>query len=216
MTGRMRSSQSLNRRRPSRNSRDRALIVCEGEKTEPAYLADLIQSLGLSSADVRVCGKECGSDPKSIYLYAMDVFQQDGDYDTIFCVFDRDGHTTYDWAYKKILGTTLPGSKKVFCINSVPCFEYWLILHFSNTSAPIVSGGGKSSGEKAVSELRKYIPSYGKGAVGVYDSTKERMPEAIKRSKAVLVEGLKTGSENPLTFMHQLVEHLKKMAATKV
>lgn len=212
----IRSSQSLSRRGPSRDSRDRALVVCEGEKTEPTYFTDMIQSLNLSSVRVKILGKECGSDPKSVYHYAMKIFEEDGGYDSLFCVFDKDKHTTFDAACEMIERTKLSKDKKIFCIKSVPCFEYWLILHFNSTSAPITSAGRRSSGENAVLELQKHMSSYQKGASGVYEATKAHLSKAIERSKAVVKEGILTGSKNPETFVHLLVEHLKKMAEVKV
>ncbi|WP_428395633.1 RloB family protein [Lichenicoccus sp.] len=216
MKSRVRSAQSLARRKPARKSRDRVLIVCEGEKTEPLYLEDLIYSIGLTSADVKICGAECGSDPKSIYLYAMETFRKDGDYDVVFCVFDRDKHTTFDWACRRIKETVLPDSKKMTCIKSIPCFEYWIIIHFSDTSAPIIATGGQSSGQKAVSEVKKYLPWYGKGAPGVYAATKEKLPKALTRSRLISNEALKSGSENPMTLLHELIEHLFEMVKTEV
>jgi hypothetical protein len=211
-----RSTRSLSRRPPFRKSQTRALIVCEGEKTEPTYLRDLISDLGLSSADVRICGKECGSDPKSIYCYALEAFHQDGDYDTVFCVFDRDEHVTFDWACKAISETKLPNSRKIICIKSVPCFEYWLMLHFKQSTAPINRSKGKSPGELAVAKLKKLLPSYEKGAEGVFKLTRQYLPQAIQRSKTVENEAAKNGSENPITLMHVLVDHLNNMAKTKV
>ncbi|WP_368419201.1 RloB family protein [Rhodovarius sp.] len=216
MSGEARSSRSLSRRGPFLKSQNRALVVCEGEKTEPTYLRDLISDLGLSTADVRICGKECGSDPKSIYKYARAAFQQDGDYDTVFCVFDRDEHATFEWACKAISTTKLPNSKKMICIKSIPCFEYWLILHFNLSTAPINRSKGKSSGELAVAELKRLLPSYEKGAEGVFKLTRQCLPLAIQRSKTVENEAAKNGSENPITLMHILVEHLTKMAETRL
>ncbi|WP_158744080.1 RloB family protein [Acidisphaera sp. L21] len=199
-----------------RESRDRALVVCEGGKTEPQYLTDLVSSLGLGSADVRICGEECGSDPKSIYNFAIDMFSKDGDYDVVFCVFDRDKHSTFDWARTQILKTELPNQKKIYCIYSIPCFEYWIMLHFVHTDSPITEAGGKSAGQIAVSNAKRYIPKYRKAAVGVFQATKDRLPQAIKSSKIILQASIQSGSENPTTRMHELVEFLISMAKVQV
>src|SRR3954452_4619238 len=65
---RARTARDLARRTPSRRSKDRILIVCEGGKTEPNYLRELKGSLGLTNADVEICGDECGSDPASVVI----------------------------------------------------------------------------------------------------------------------------------------------------
>jgi hypothetical protein len=46
------------------------LVVCEGEKTEPNYIAHYKKGLGLCNVKLEICGKECGSDPLSVVEYA--------------------------------------------------------------------------------------------------------------------------------------------------
>lgn len=55
----------LERRNGFKSEIKRALIVCEGEKTEPIYFKDLIGVLGLTSAEVEVCG-DSGAAPESV------------------------------------------------------------------------------------------------------------------------------------------------------
>ena len=81
---RARTARDLARRTPSRRSKDRILIVCEGGKTEPNYLRELKGSLGLTNADVEICGDECGSDPASVVNYGIQRFAQDPGFDRIF------------------------------------------------------------------------------------------------------------------------------------
>lgn len=87
-----RVAASLERRRQRREPYDLVLIVCEGAKTEPLYFSKLRDALRLSHVNVRICGKECGSSPLSIVDYALSEFEREGEYDRIFCVFDKDRH----------------------------------------------------------------------------------------------------------------------------
>lgn len=59
---RVRENASLRRQRKNpREPYDVVLIVCEGSKTEPAYFTALKNELRLSSANISIFGKECGS-----------------------------------------------------------------------------------------------------------------------------------------------------------
>jgi len=59
------TERDLARRQAERLTYDRVLIVCEGSKTEPNYLRELIDCLELNTANVEVDG-ECGSSPISV------------------------------------------------------------------------------------------------------------------------------------------------------
>ena len=94
-----RSRSHLRRRRPIREAYDRVPIVCEGSKTEPAYLSELVDRHKLSTADVVVIGS--GSDPRALVKRAKTLRQaerRDDRYDRVYCVFDRDQHAQFDSA----------------------------------------------------------------------------------------------------------------------
>jgi folate-dependent tRNA-U54 methylase TrmFO/GidA len=97
--------QDTVRRNANRKPYDHVLIVCEGEKTEPYYFEEIRVHLDLDSANIKIDGS-CDSSPKSVVDYAEDVFIKErvkaGNYDRVFCVFDRDQHETFDYALNKI------------------------------------------------------------------------------------------------------------------
>ena len=68
-------SRDLRRRAAVRQPFERLLVVCEGEKTEPLYLAEIRQELRLSSATVQVQGGAFGSDPLRVVEYAEHLFR---------------------------------------------------------------------------------------------------------------------------------------------
>lgn len=132
--------QDTVRRNANRKPYDHVLIVCEGEKTEPYYFEEIRVHLDLDSANIKIDGS-CDSSPKSVVDYAEDVFIKErvkaGNYDRVFCVFDRDQHETFDYALNKInsmnieLKNTEYSEEDVFmAIRSIPAFEYWFLLHF--------------------------------------------------------------------------------------
>ena len=63
------SNEHLQRGKPKRQPYDRVLIVCEGNKSEPFYFESLIDDFRLSSANVKIFGKECNSSPDKVLEY---------------------------------------------------------------------------------------------------------------------------------------------------
>ena len=132
-----RQARDLARRKGRRAPYAKVLIVCEGEKTEPHYFNELKDHYGLNSANIEICG-DCGSDPLSIIRHAKQRYREEKDagdaFDKVFCVFDKDTHAHYQQGLDTIRSTT---PKNVYvAITSVPCFEYWLLLHFNTPHAP--------------------------------------------------------------------------------
>ena len=202
----------LARKKAKRASYAKVLIVCEGEKTEPNYFNVLRNHLALNNANVVVTG-ECGSSPLSIVEYAMQRYRDEqhaGDpFDKVFCVFDRDAHDTYQQALDKIAAAK---PKDTFVtITSVPCFEYWLLLHFDYTAAPFHAAGKKSAGDRVVDELRKKLPDYQKGDGSVFDRLVDQLPRAKAHAARALIDARDNNSDNPSTRVHELVEYLQNI-----
>lgn len=210
------TAKQLARRQASRASYERVLIVCEGSKTEPNYFCALVSDLELNSANVEIDGG-CDSSPKSIVEYAKRLYiaekKTGNGFDKVFCVFDKDSHETYDDALICIQSMKPKG---VFVsINSVPCFEYWLLLHFNFTTKPFEASGNGSSCVNLIDELKKYLPDYEKGDDNIYSDLSGQMERAIAYSKRALIQAEKSGSDNPSTLVHELVEYLQDLKKVK-
>jgi len=202
----------LARRKARRAPYAKVLIVCEGEKTEPYYFKSLKDHYGLNSANVEICG-DCDSAPSSIYSYAKQRYREERDagdsFDQVFCVFDKDTHTTYQQAVDDIARAT---PKSTFlAITSVPCFEYWLLLHFNYTTRPYVALPGNSAGHQVLTELRDYMPDYAKGdndtfsaLIGQLDFAKNNAVRALQSAAAI-------NTDNPTTRVHELVDFLQNI-----
>jgi hypothetical protein len=206
---RNRPPKSYRRSGPSRDAYEYLAIVCEGEKTEPYYFQELRADYGLSSANIQITPAP-GTDPLSVVTYAEKLLIERS-FDKVYCVFDRDQHDTYNAAIRRIdqLPEALAG--RIVAVPSWPCFEFWLLLHFGYTTAPIVSTQNKSSGDVAVSKLESNISGYKKGHKGVYESLKPRLKSAIKFAKQLERHNSATGSTNPATLVHTLVGHLTNL-----
>ncbi len=197
--------------RRSRNPRepyDVVLIVCEGEKTEPNYIAGLCEELQLSTANIKVLG--IGADPLTIVNYAIEEYDRYKDYDQVYCVFDKDEHSTYQAALDKILTCQNRKENKVpiHAITSVPCFEYWLLLHFVDSAKPYVRSGNKTAGDQLLNAIRVHISKYKKGHPDIYGIVKTNISIAITRAKRIANQQEKSQTDNPTTRFYQLIEYL--------
>ncbi|NTU74225.1 RloB domain-containing protein [Candidatus Roizmanbacteria bacterium] len=201
---------SLERRNPEKSAYDRVLIVCEGEKTEPNYFKEIRDTYKLSTANIDICGQECGSDPLSVVNYAILRFQKDTDYDRVYCVIDRDKHTTFNDAMSKLRDTKLREGVYFTAITSVPCFEFWLLLHFCYTTRSFCAQGHASNCDLVLKELNKKdrIPGYTKGAKNIFALTNGKLSKAIDGAKKLQKHNHDTDSKNPETNMHELIEYL--------
>lgn len=210
---------SLARNAPKRESYARVLIVCEGSKTEPNYLRELIAHHQLSSANVEIFG-DGGSAPNSVVDYAIKLFNREPDYDSVFCVFDRDAHTRFDDAVQRVKdktlirrqGKTRLGEACFEAITSIPCFEYWILLHFSYTRADMPRFADVLPRLHAIPELKNYE----KGHHGLFAKTRDRLDDALKHADQANQAAIATGADNPTTQMPVLIRYLLKLATDKV
>ena len=184
---------------------DRVLIVCEGEKTEPRYLDDLRHDLRLASANIEVTG-DSDPDPLSVVDYGLKRFHEDGEYDRVIFVIDRDTHPepNYQQARQEVSKAIKEGIQ-VSLIVSHPCFEYWILLHFENTARSY--SDPNSPCREVVRDVRAHLPDYGKGMTGLYDKTKPNLGIAIDRSGQRWKQAKSTRRMNPSTRVHQLVTY---------
>lgn len=212
-----RVAASLKRKKAKKAPYDRVLIVCEGAKTEPTYIREIRDTYRLSTANIDICGEECGSDPLSVVNYAIKKFREDPDYNRVYCVIDRDKHSTFDAALDKLRQTKLGKDVLFVAVTSVPCFEFWLLLHFGYTTRQFCAPGNASNCELVLSELNKKgrIPGYKKGASNIFDLIKEMLPDAIKNARQLQQHNQATGNSHPSTNMHELIEYLIRLNTPK-
>lgn len=205
-------NKSYKRQPASREPYDYVLIVCEGSKSEPNYLKKLRNSYRLSNANIEITPAD-GSDPMSIVVFGKEkaeiAIKARVPYDRIYFVFDRDTHKNYDEAIQFI--NNLRDYGKLFAITSWPCFEIWVLLHFMDTTSPFEKVGKKSACDKVIQKIMDSFSKYQKGDPDLYDVLKEKMDFAIKRANRLEEYNKKTGSNNPATKMHHLVEYLIKL-----
>jgi hypothetical protein len=212
-----RAGAELQRKKRERARNKRYLIVCEGTKTEPHYFRDLLDDLGIRPQVVRIAPND-GVSPDRVVAHAVALYAEDavaGDaFDTVYCVFDRDKHTTFDAAVQRTKNLSAEG-KPFEAITSTPCFEFWLLLHFGYTDQPFHAVGKKSVGDQVVSALKTKpgFAKYGKGKKGAYGQLKDKLDDALTHAARLRRRGLATGSINPATDVDVLVHAIQKLVA---
>ena len=205
-------ARDLCRRKAKRAPYAKILIVCEGEKTEPHYFNGVKDHYGLNSANIEICG-ECGSDPLRIFQHAKQRYREERDaldpFDKVFCVFDKDTHPQYRESLQAI-AVQKPHNTFV-AITSVPCFEYWLLLHFTYTTRPYSPLPGNSVGNQVLADLCQYMPDYQKGQKAVFAELIDQLDFAIKNAQRALQTAERSGTDNPTTHVHELVDFMRKI-----
>lgn len=204
-----RTRESYARRGPTREAYEAVLIVCEGQKTEPLYFEGLKKAYRLSSANIVV--EPMGRDPLSLVKYAINELEKDSSLDRAYCVFDRDGHSTFDDAIRKAGEHALRKNGRLHLAVSIPCFEVWPWLHFDFNTAPIVGTGGKTPGDRALAQLVKVMPDYTKGDRRIFEQLEPRLGEAMRNAARLAAHNVKADCDNPSTSVHKLVEYLIRL-----
>jgi hypothetical protein len=204
------AKSDFSRETATRLPKDRILIVTEDAVTTPNYFKSLCKDLNLTSAFVSVCGEECGNDPSSVYQFAVASIKANladstsDDFDRVYCVFDRDGHATFETTVKAISQNPKIShetkSAEIIASISVPCFEYWVLLHLKCTDKPFQKCAD------VVKEIKRELPSYDKKKTkDVYSLVRGRIDQAVKNAKQVAQNA---ESDNPATQIYLLVQDL--------
>ena len=205
-----RRPRTRGRRSPARDGLPRILILCEAAKTEPDYFSALARDLDLPNVSVRT-PKRGQWGPAGISTTAEQERKSDSDLDEVWCVLDhdeRDAEIKNFCAWLARQSREESRSAEVRAAISVPCFEYWLLLHFTFTTKPFRGvPGGPSACEQVIRELETYLDAYRKADAKTYDCCRERTTTAVRHAKR---GGQPEGS--PSTNVWKLVERLVELS----
>ena len=180
-----------------REVRQRFLIVCEGEKTEPNYFRDF--RVPKNVAEINIQG--LGENPSKLVKSAKELKEKE-DYDQVLCVFDRD-----DWSVEDFNNAIKSAEAQGFRVAySNEAFELWYVLHFEflNTGIP-----RNNYCSKLTSLLGKV---YQKNSEILYEDLFEKQSFAIMNAEK-LISSYKPHipvQDNPCTTVHLLVKELNK------
>ncbi|HEH5157171.1 TPA: RloB domain-containing protein [Campylobacter coli] len=194
----------LRDRKTRRKENEVILIVCEGEKTEVDYLRQLKDYLKLNNVRIDIFSSKNPS-PLQVVKFAEEK-NKDDSYDKVYCVFDKDTHSDFDKAKQKC-------EKYNFeAIISNPCFEFWILLHFTYTTKPF--GTNSPCGELIDNNLRTYIKDYSKD----YNFTsiiKDKLNTAINYAQKANKEAESNNYTSSYTFMDKLASKFKELHNAK-
>lgn len=213
---RERNEKSFRRRLEWRELNDVVLIVCQGKRTEPNYLRGLQAALRIANANFIILETGQGHDSLSVVKAGIAEYGKDPSlYDRVYCVFDKDADPHYANAVNLACNHALAKRNVLFVVNSVPCFEIWLLLHFEYTTYEYEKAGNKSACDKIVSDLKKVgrIPNYVKNHKGIYELVSDKTSTALRNSKMLRKHNIGAQSDNPSTRMHELVTYLQSIAS---
>lgn len=191
--------------------KEKILIICEGENTEPSYF----NQFKLSTADIKAIGK--GYNTLSLVKDAIKLKEKK--YKQTWCVFDKDDFKKAD--FNDAIKLAKKEGMKVAYSNQA--FEYWLILHFEDHQ------GGAMHRNDYDKKINSYINPLG----SIYDgkdskliephffdlmlatdpiTKKRRVDLAIKRAKEIFKnkEHISPATEESSTTVYELVEEILK------
>ena len=165
----------------------------------------------LSTANIVVVGS--GSDPRFLVKKAKTLRRTEsrrGDrYDQVYCVFDRDEHAHFVTASQEAQAVGM------YLARSWPCFEFWLVLHFTYHRRPYARSGNRTAAQSCVRELMQHLPGYTKGMTGVFVGLQAHLEAAKTNAERGRSDASVTGQDNPSTEIHSLVTYLQSLKAPR-
>ena len=173
--------------------RQRFLIVCEGEKTEPNYFREF------RGPQVVVQVKGLGMNTVSLVQQAIDLRTQD-DYDQTWCVFDKDDFPEDNFNE----AITLAKTNRIEVAYSNQSFELWYVLHFDYMKSAIT----RADYMRILNE--KLGHKYEKNSTTIYHELRQLQPAAIRNASNLLkaYNPPRPARDNPSTTVHLLVTQL--------
>jgi hypothetical protein len=183
----------------------RVLVLCEDTKSSKTYLEDAsIYFRSYAVVEFAHCGR---TDPLGIVQAAIG---RQNDFEVVHCVIDRDNHQNFDPALRLV--ATAP---KVELFTSYPCFEFWLLLHFTYSRAPYAPAGNLSAADRVIRDLRSKpgMGAYAKGEIkGLFDVLLPRLPQARIHAARALHEAVQDNEPNPSSPLHLLLAALEDLS----
>ncbi len=184
---------NFRRRSGALEVRDRILIVCEGEKTEPNYFKKFPIKRGRVELKIEGTGYNCVSLVEEAIRLKEEAMREKRLYNQIWCVFDKDDFS--DDQFNK--ACILAENNKIGVAYSNQAFELWYILHFCYCDAAL-------SRSQYIVKLTAYIGhKYEKNSEDMYDELKQLQNNAIKHAEK-------------LSSSHRIINPAKNDPSTKV
>ncbi|MHB1267794.1 MAG: RloB family protein [Acidithiobacillus ferriphilus] len=202
----LRGINELKRRPGQKPPQSIILIVCEGE-TEQEYFKAVRTHYRLTGAEVVIAKNTKGSAPISVVECAEEKCAEPGGYDRVYCVFDRDEHESFARARSRI--RSLAGRKRkplpIEEAISIPCFEFWVLLHYEQTDSP------SNRCDEMKDRVRRHISDYQKADAATARRLMDKLAVALNNASWLENRGA-NNNNNPYTSVHKTILHLSEVA----
>jgi hypothetical protein len=189
--------------RKSKNikERDRFIIVCGAEETEPNYFKnykELMSKVGDLELEII---KESKS-PTYVLDKAVELKGKFDNINQIWCVFDKDDFSDFDNVIERARKS---GIKTAY---SNEAFEIWFIFHYEYTTGFISRYDYKE-------KLNRYFgKEYKKNDRNLFEMLLEKQENAINNAKKVYQyhrrDNKKPSNSNPETTVFELIEEINR------
>lgn len=179
------------------STRQRFLIVCEGEKTEPNYFRKFPIP---PDSIVEVTG--LGENTVSLVRTAIKL-RTEAKYDQVWCVFDRDSFPPQNFN----AALKLARNNNIEVAYSNEAFELWYLLHFCYLNSGITR-------DQYRTRLERYLGhAYAKNSETIFDEMYPRQKEAIQNARRLYNEydPHRPLEDNPSTTVFLLAEMLNQL-----
>jgi hypothetical protein len=190
--------------RATKVQRDKFLIVCEGERTEPNYFEKFPLKKDVIEIDVKGEGKNTVTLVEEAIRLKKIAEKAETPYNQVWVVFDRDSFPAGN--FQKAIELCDTHGIKPAVTNEA--FELWYLLHYNFYDSAM---SRTQYGEK-LSELMQR--KYEKKQTDIYEHLKDRQESAIKNAKKLQkyhfdMKGFHDFcNSNPITTVYELVEAL--------
>jgi hypothetical protein len=186
-------------------TRKRFLIVCEGKQTEPNYFTGFQNELR-TIAFMQIEGKSMVS--LSLVKEAKRLKDEDGEYDEVWCVLDRDFKSENNNQQNFNAAIELANRNQINLAVSNDAFELWFLLHYEYYS----STTHRSDLITMLCDKKRLGTKYKKNSADMYEKLKEKQPEAIKNAENLWNNCNCNYNTNPSTTVFLLVKRLNSLS----
>jgi hypothetical protein len=183
----------------------RFLIVCEGKQTEPNYFAGFQNELR-TKAFLKI--EPAGMVSLSLVKKAKKLKDEDGEYDEVWCVFDRDFKSENNNQQNFNEAIELAKRNNINLAVSNDAFELWFLLHYEYYS----SQTHRTNLYTMLCEKTRLGTRYKKNSKDMYNKLKDKQNEAIKNAKTLWSDCDGDYNINPSTTVFQPVEKLNSFS----
>ena len=194
-------------------------IFCEGAKTEPYYIKNYLRHFREDNrASVKIM--DCNKNTPVQLVDASIKFKNSNRSivgDEFWVVYDRESVAKYSRKLHQKAWQKAQHNEINVALNNV-CFEFWVLLHFVNSSASYGSFDDLKANSRLEIEVKKICGKrYDKASELLFEHIKDRISAAKSRAAKINSDGLKASGKfnlpfdiNPYTDMPNLLSAIDR------